>query len=115
MDLASSTVIVPSTLPLSMASAMMLPMAVSQLTNGRDLGHFLAVLHGGADFFRLGHDGFGRLEDTALKGGWIGTSGHVAETFGVDGFSQDVAVVVPSPAMSEVLETSLMSWAPMFS
>jgi hypothetical protein len=54
--------------------------------------------------------------DAALELVRVGAGGDVLEALAVDGLGETVAVVVPSPATSEVLEaTSLTIWAPMFS
>ena len=89
MDLASSTVIVPSLPTLSIASAMISPMVVSQLAetvatcliSSLSLT-FLAILS------RLVDGGFDGLADAALDADRVGAGGHVLQTFAEDGLGE---------------------------
>jgi hypothetical protein len=64
----------------------------------------------------LADHGVDGLVDAALEGHGVGAGHDVLEAFVEDGLGRMVAVVVPSPATSEVLlATSLTIWAPMFS
>ncbi len=90
IDLASSTVMVPSLPTLSIASAMISPMVLSQLAetvatcaiSSLSLT-FLAI------FAELGDGGFDGLVDAALKRDRVRAGGDVLQTFVVDRFGEN--------------------------
>ncbi len=90
IDLASSTVIVPSLPTLSIASAMISPMVrVPVGRDGRDLGDLRAVLDLLRDLRELGDDGLDGLVDAALERGRVGAGGDVLQAFFVDGLGEN--------------------------
>src|SRR5271169_214120 len=117
IDLASSTVIVPSLPTLSIASAMISPIVVSQLA---ETVATCAISVRSETFLEI----FANSATTASTAFWMPRCSEVgfapAVTFRNPSRKMDsartVAVVVPSPATSEVLEaTSRTSCAPIFS
>ena len=113
-DLPSSTVITPSLPTLSIASAMILPTSASELAEIEPTWAIsLEVLHGLESFFSSS-----TIVATALSIPRLRSIGFIpAATYFIPSRTTDcastVAVVVPSPAISEVLEaTSLTICAP---
>ena len=115
--LASSTVMTPSLPTLDIASAMMLPMVASELAE-------MVPIWAISFWSRVG---LARLASSAIRASTplsmprlIAMGLRPAATSLMPSWytawARMVAVVVPSPAASEVLEaTSFTSWAPMFS
>ena len=90
IDLASSTVIVPSLPTLSMASAMMLPIVVVPVgRDGGDLADLLAVGDLLGDPGELGDGGLDGLVDAALQEDRVGPGGDVLQALAVDGLGED--------------------------
>ena len=90
MDLASSTVMVPSLPTLSIASAMISPMVVVPVGgNGGDLLDFFLVLDLLGDLVELGHGGFDGLVDAALDADGVGAGGDELQAFAINRFGQN--------------------------
>ena len=89
MDLASSTVMVPSLPTLSIASAMISPICgVPVGGNGGDLLDFFLVLDLLGDLVEVLHGGFDGLVDAALDADRVGAGGDVLQAFAEDRFGQ---------------------------
>ena len=116
IDLASSTVIVPSCPTFSMASAMMLPMVVSPLAEIDAMAAMSGRPLTGTDIFLSSST----TQATALSMPRLTAMASApAVTASVPcrkiASASTVAVVVPSPVTSLVFEaTSRIIWAPMF-
>src|SRR5256714_8523265 len=116
-DLPSSTVITPSLPTLSIASAMILPMSASELAEIDPTCAISLVLEQGLEIFLSSSV----TAMTALSMPRLRSMGFMPEATNfmpsrTIAWARTVAVVVPSPATSEVLEaTSFTSCAPMFS
>ena len=96
---------------------MMLPIVSSEVRgDAGDLADFLAVAHFLGNAREFGDGGLDGLVDAAFEENWIRSGGDVLQALLVYDSASTVAVVVPSPALSEVLDaTSCTICAPMFS
>src|SRR5712692_1772295 len=115
--LPSSTVITPSFPTLSMASAMILPIASSALAEMAPTWAIsLLVVQGFESFFSSSTTAITALSMPRFRSiGFMPEATNFIPSFTID-WASTVAVVVPSPATSEVLEaTSFTICAPMFS
>src|SRR6058998_1115970 len=116
-DLPSSTVITPSLPTFSMASAMILPTSLSRLAEIDPIcATSLDELQGREIFFSSSTTAITALSMPRLRSiGFIPEATYFIPSRTI-ACASTVAVVVPSPATSEVLEaTSFTIWAPMFS
>src|SRR5687768_8673302 len=116
-DLPSSTVITPSLPTLSIASAMILPMSASELAEiDPTCAISFELEHGRETFFSSSTTAATALSMPRLRSiGFMPEATNFMPSRTI-AWARTVAVVVPSPATSEVLEaTSFTSCAPMFS
>jgi len=116
-DLPSSTVITPSLPTFSMASAMILPTSLSRLAEIDPIcATSLDELQGREIFFSSSTTAVTALSMPRLRSiGFIPEATYFIPSRTI-ACASTVAVVVPSPATSDVLEaTSFTIWAPMFS
>src|SRR6266436_1680689 len=116
-DLPSSTVITPSLPTFSMASAMILPTSLSRLAEIDPIcATSLDESQGREIFFSSSTTAITALSMPRLRSiGFIPEATYFIPSRTI-ACASTVAVVVPSPASSEVLEaTSFTIWAPMFS
>jgi len=117
MDLLSSTVMTPCLPTLSMASEMMVPISVSLLAEMVPTWVISCLSLTGLAIFSSSST----ISSTPLSIPFLSSMGFMpaATSFAPSrkmACARMVAVVVPSPASSDVLEaTSLTIWAPMFS
>src|SRR5579859_1675489 len=88
IDLASSTVMVPSLPTLSIASAMISPIVVSQFAETVHLLDFLLVLHLFGDLVELLNRGRHGLADAALDANRVGAGGDIFQAFAINRFGQ---------------------------
>src|SRR6185503_6193814 len=115
--LPSSTVITPSLPTLSMASAMILPMSASEFAEIEPTWAIsLEVLQGCEIFFSSSTTAMTALSMPRFRSiGFMPAATYFMPSATI-AWARTVAVVVPSPATSEVLDaTSFTSCAPMFS
>ena len=116
-DLPSSTVITPSLPTLSIASAMILPIEKSLLAEIEPTWAISLVVVQGFDSFLSSETATATaLSIPRFKSiGLMPAATYLRPSTTID-CANTVAVVVPSPALSEVFEaTSFTNWAPMFS
>jgi hypothetical protein len=116
-DLPSSTVITPSLPTFSIASAMILPIDSSLLAEIEPTCEISLLVVVALDaFFSSERSAPNRFVDTALQVHWVHAGGDILHAFVQRSLVPDtVAVVVPSPALSAVLDaTSFTICAPMF-
>jgi len=115
MVLDSSTVITPSLPTLFIASAMMLPIVESPFAETVPTCAIASPLTGFAKRLISSVRAFDCFVDAALEGHRVSARGNCLHAFAEDSLSDTVAVVVPSPATSEVLEATSQHLCAMFS